>query len=110
MLTWTKRLLFLGLVFLGLYFFGDFTVNGVNVRDKLQSWIPPEIMKVWTDKAQVASQNAVKTVKDTLNTDSGSNNDKIQPQNQDLDQISAKDQEKFKDLMKRLQSEESSKK
>lgn len=94
-MTWIKRLAFLASLFLGLYFFGDFRINDVHVRDTLQTWIPPETMMLWKDKA-------VKTVESTLKEHSLNSDDKIQQKSEKLDDIPEKDQKKFKNLMEDL--------
>ncbi len=98
-----KKLFILVLIAAGLYTFGDFTVNGVNVRDQLHVWFPPEKLQFWKEKALDAGESAVQAVKTSLSDDSVSSDPKTQDAKPHSDEISPEDQEKLRKLMKALE-------
>ena len=98
-----KKLFILVLIAAGLYTFGDFTVNGVNVRDQLHVWFPPEKLLFWKEKAIQAGGSAVQAVKTSLSEDSASSEPKTQGTVPHSDEISPEDQEKLLKLMKALE-------
>lgn len=101
-MKWISRIIAILLIFLGLYFFGDFEINRVNVKAKLQAWIPPQKMgQIFKDVGN-AIANGFGTIQETLSEDSGTKAPKIQPQNAELDKISEQDQESMKKLLREI--------
>lgn len=100
---WTKRLFWAGSIFLGLYYFGDFQVNGVNVRDYLRGVVPPERMDAARATALSLAKAAYQKVDEKI--DFGSQLKSLTgsatiPGAELMDQISEKDQEKMIELLK----------
>lgn len=95
--TWVKRAFYVSSLFLGLYYFGDFRINNVNVRDTLQSWIPPERMNSWRARAIEKTASVVKKAYDKID-EKYLHGDNVTVES--LDKISVDDQKKMVDLLK----------